>query len=220
MTTIVGIQGDGFAVVGADNRISTFDNSGNAYQVNTLGTGSSKIAANGKYLLGAAGDMRAINILHHVFSPPVPPPGLKGKKLDAFITAKFIPALIACFDSCGYSMPDSKEDKDHISQHNSSVLVVVNGTIYIVEDDYSWVSDTNGLYAAGTGAPYALGALSVLVGGKKLAPSQARTIVLKVLSIAGKYDPYTGAPFQAYVQEEHLPEKKAVAPKPVVRKKK
>ena len=72
MTTIVAIQGAGYAVIGTDSRISSFDESGMAYQITTLGTGTSKIASNGRYLLGAAGDVRAINILHHAFSPPAP----------------------------------------------------------------------------------------------------------------------------------------------------
>jgi 20S proteasome alpha/beta subunit len=48
MTTIIGIQGDGYSVVVADTRISSFDESGSAYQISTLGTGSTKMAANGK----------------------------------------------------------------------------------------------------------------------------------------------------------------------------
>ena len=93
MTTIVGVQGDGFAVICVDSRISTMFAGGLA-QVGTLKEGSSKVSTNGKYLLGAAGDVRAINILHHVFQPPTPPPNLKGKKLDQFFTAKFIPCLL------------------------------------------------------------------------------------------------------------------------------
>ena len=99
MTTILGIQGETFALICVDSRISSFDSSGSAYQVNTLKEGSGKVAVNGKYLLGAAGDVRAINILHHVFQPPIPAVNLKGKKLDQFFTAKFIPSLRQCFEN-------------------------------------------------------------------------------------------------------------------------
>ena len=201
MTTIVGIQGDGYAVVGCDTRISSFDDSGFAYQISTLGASSSKIAQNGKYLLGAAGDMRAINILHHVFQPPTPTPGLRGKKLDSFITVKFIPSLRACFESQGYSAPDGKDNKDHIAEQGSSIVVVVNATIYIVDSDYSWVSENHSMYSTGTGSAYALGALNTLMGGKKLTSAQARTTCLKALNTAAKFDPYTGSPFQTFMQE-------------------
>jgi ATP-dependent protease HslVU (ClpYQ) peptidase subunit len=200
MTTLVAVQGDGFVVVGCDTRISYTDESGVPYQIMSMGSGTSKVALNGKYLLGAAGDMRAINILHHVFQPPVPPPNTKGKKLDAFIANKFIPALRSCFDSQGYSLPDGKEDKEHIAQHSSSVLVVVNKHIYIIDGDYSWTTDATGLYATGSGSMYALGALSVLIGTKKPQQSQTKTAVLKALQIASKFDPFTGAPFNTFIQ--------------------
>jgi 20S proteasome alpha/beta subunit len=52
MTTIVGIQGDNFALVCSDSRISDVDDSGHVSQVMTLREGNSKIAVNGKYLFG------------------------------------------------------------------------------------------------------------------------------------------------------------------------
>jgi hypothetical protein len=201
MTTIVGIQGENYALVCVDSRISSFDSSGSLYQINTLKEGASKVAVNGKYLLGAAGDVRAINILHHVFQPPVPPPNTKGKKLDQFFTAKFIPALRECFEQQGYAMPDI-EDKQHIAEQSSTILVVIQGNIYVVDGDYSWTSDASGLYALGSGSSYALGALQALHVTSKSTPLQAKKIALKALNIAAKFDPHTGSPFHTFVQEQ------------------
>ena len=200
MTTIAAIQGDNYVVVGADTRISSYDSAGSPYQISTLGNGQSKISLNKKYLLGAAGDVRAINILHHVFQPPAVQANLRGKKLDQFITSKFIPALRVCFEQQGYSMPDEKSGKEQ-AQQGSSIVVVVNATIYVIENDYSWTSEAGGLYAVGSGSSYALGALHALTYGKKLSPAQARRLVLKSLQIAAKYDSSTGSPFHAYTQE-------------------
>lgn len=200
MTTILGIQAEAFALICVDSRISSFDGSGSAYQVNTLKEGSGKVAVNGKYLLGAAGDVRAINILHHVFQPPIPAVNLKGKKLDQFFTAKFIPSLRQCFENEGYAIPD-KEDKEHMAEQASQILVVIHGSIYVVDGDYSWTSDSSGLYALGTGSSYALGALQALQGPSIATPQQAKKIALKAMTIAAKYDPYTGAPFHTFVQE-------------------
>ncbi len=207
MTTLVGIQGDGYAVVGADTQITSFDNSGNPYQISNLASGSAKIATNGKYILGAAGDMRAINLLHHAFAPPAPPQEARGKKLDSFITAKFIPALTECFDTYGYSVPDGKDNKDHSSEQNSTIIVVVNATIYLIENDYSWTSEASGMYAAGSGAPYALGALSVLSPKKGMNLQQAKAALLKALWTAAKLDPNTGSPFHTLSQETGTTEK-------------
>jgi ATP-dependent protease HslVU (ClpYQ) peptidase subunit len=199
MTTIAAIQGKSYAVICTDSRISSFDETGMAYQVTTLGTGSSKVAQNGRYLLGAAGDVRAINILHHAFQPPAPTFTSSGARLDHFITQKFIPALRDCFETTGYAMPDNDE-KSHIAEHSSTILVVVNGTIYIIDGDYSWTSDKTGIYAIGTGSSYALGALYTITGGKEIPLTKAKTAVNKALTIASKFDPYTGSPFQTFVQ--------------------
>jgi len=202
MTTIVAIQGENFAVVCSDSRISDAEESGNITQINTLREGSSKVAVNGKYLLGAAGDLRAINILHHAFNPPTPT-NLKSKKLDEFITVKFIPSLRECFESQGYAVPENHEDKRHIAEQDSTIIVAVNGTIYVVDGDYSWYSDAHGLHVLGTGAAYALGALQAMLGNKKIkSPYQAKTMALKALAIAARNDPHTGAPFHTYVQEQ------------------
>jgi ATP-dependent protease HslVU (ClpYQ) peptidase subunit len=200
MTTIVGYQGEDFAVISVDTRITSFDDHGSIYQVSSLGAGSTKVAPNGKYLLGAAGDLRAINILHHVFQPPSPIPSAKGKKLDSFMTQKFIPALIDCFDANGYSPPE-RDSSEHRAEQGSTIVAVINATIYIIENDYAWLSEASGLYATGSGSAYALGALQAITGGKKtLTSMQAKKACLKALSIATKYDVHTGAPFQTFVQ--------------------
>jgi hypothetical protein len=203
MTTIIGIQGPDYALVCSDSRISTMDDGGFASQITTLGTNSAKIAENNKYLLGAAGDMRAINILHHAFVPPSLPVATNGKKLDNFITTKFVPALRDCFEKQGYATSPESESATHMAQHESTILVVVSGTIYVVDGDYSWTSDINGRYAMGTGSSYALGALQVLCSSKIMTVAQAKKNALKAIAVASKYDPYTGAPFHCYVQERY-----------------
>ena len=200
MTTIVAIQGDNYSLVCSDSRISSMDEGGFASQITTLKEGHGKVSYNGKYLLGAAGDMRAINILHHVFQPPALPSNLKGKKLDQFITSKFIPALRSCFEQQGYALPE-RDSSNHMAEQGSTILVSINGYIYIVDGDYSWTSDAYGIYALGTGSAYALGALQVLMPKRKLTPTQAKTLALKAINTAAKYDPYTGSPFHCYVQE-------------------
>jgi ATP-dependent protease HslVU (ClpYQ) peptidase subunit len=202
MTTIIGVQGDGFSIICTDSRISTIDDGGFASQITTLGKNSSKVAVNGKYLLGAAGDVRAINILHHVFQPPPPNPGLTGSKLDQFFTSKFIPSLRATFEVQGYAAPE-RDESSHIAEQGSTVICSVHGSIYVVDGDYSWTSDVSGLYALGTGSSYALGAMSVLFPKKKsLNIPQAKTLCLKAIAVSAKFDPYTGPPYYCYVQEE------------------
>jgi ATP-dependent protease HslVU (ClpYQ) peptidase subunit len=200
MTTILAYQGNDFAVVGTDSRISSFDDGGMVYQITTLGSGAAKVAENGEYLIGVAGDVRAINIVHHAFSPPVASRTVKDKKLDIFMTKSFVPSLRSCFEEQGYATPE-KEGQQHRAEQASSVLVAIHGTVYVIESDYGWTSDQSGMYAIGTGSAYALGALEALVGRRVLSVEQAKSFVTKALGIAAKFDPFTGGPFKTFLQE-------------------
>jgi ATP-dependent protease HslVU (ClpYQ) peptidase subunit len=196
MTTIVAVQGKNFSVVSTDSRIADVDSDGNIFQVSTLRDGASKVSQNGKYLFGAAGDLRAINLLNHAFKPPVIPSNMRGKNLDNFFTNKFIPALRRCFEMNGYSTPD----RPQAAEHGSVIMVSAVGNIYIVDHDYSWFSDSSGLYAIGTGAPYALGVLHALRPEGEITIDQAKELSITALTMASKFDPYTGPPYNSFVQ--------------------
>lgn len=208
MTTIAAIQGDGYAVVATDSRISEFYSEGSS-QVGTLNSSNGKVANNGKYILGAAGDLRAINLLHHAFSPPACPPNIKGKKLDRFITTKFIPALRLCFEEQGYATPD-KDSKMHIAEHDSQIICIINCSIYIIDGDYSWYTNNTGLYSIGSGSSYAIGALTVITSNGRNNVQTAKKAVTKAIGVAARFDPHTGGPYTTYTQESAPSEPKSV----------
>ena len=198
MTTVIGIQGDGYCLLAADTRITTTDTNGNPYQINTLKAETSKIAVNGKYLIGTAGDLRAINLLTHTLNPPVCPPNLKGKKLDEFITNKLIPTIKEMFEKNGYTTNETATPTK--AEHDSELLIAVNQTLYHIDGDYSWFTDQTGIYTIGTGAPYALGALHNMPTPKN--PAQAKKHALKALATASRYDPNTGNPYHTHIQQK------------------
>lgn len=190
MTTVVAIQGDTFAVIACDSRLSAYDGSGIPYLVTTAGVDTSKVALVGKYLIGAAGDVRAINILHYAFTPPTPKANVKGKALNQFITTNFIPALRQCFEAHGYS-----KESD-----NTEILIAINGFIYNIDSDFSWATSTSNTYAIGTGSTYALGALQTMSTRNIPTAQIAKRNALKALRVAAKFDPFTGEPFITYCQ--------------------
>lgn len=194
MTTIVAVQGAHWAVVGFDSRVT--EEGGRAY---TLGRGSAKVMKNGQYLLGAAGDVRAINILAYAFDPPKAL-DLVGIRLDKFMTSKFVPALRGCFEDHGYAAKETKEQ----AQHGSVVLVIVNGSIYEIGEDYAWVRDTTGIYSFGSGGDYALGAMYATHGDtiSELNLNQVQKLVRDSLHIAAKLDPGSGPPFHVMNQSK------------------
>jgi ATP-dependent protease HslVU (ClpYQ) peptidase subunit len=187
MTTIAAIQGDGWAVVGFDSQI-TEDS-----RIFLLPSAAGKVAQNGPYILGAAGDLRAINLLHHTFRPPAPAPTERGLKLDKFISTKFVPALKSCFDEAQYGEKGS---------HESSIIAVVNGTVYEIGADYDWCHDQRGIYAVGTGSSYALGSLYESNDGRKRRTlTAARANLRSALTIASLLDINTGGTIHISTQK-------------------
>lgn len=199
MTTVIGIKGSDFALLAADSRLTSLNDEGLAVSIQTAGASHPKVATVGNYLIGTAGDVRAINIISYVFHPPQPPPSLTGRRLDEFFTAKFIPSLKECFDAQGYSMP-VRDSSSHLAEQSSDLLVAINQNIYQVENDYAWTSDVSGFHAIGSGSDFAIGALSVLCSDMPKTSVQAKGIALKALAVAAKHDPHTGFPYQAFVQ--------------------
>lgn len=202
MTTIIGIQGDGYALLCADSRISSVDDDGFVSRIYTMANGVSKVSQLGNILVGVAGDIRAINLVSHSFQAPQPAPTLRGRKLDEFITNKFIPALRECFDSNGYS-PPPRESSQHLAEHGSEMLVVVNQVIYQIDNDYAWCLDSSGIYSIGTGEQYALGALSALLPVGQCSMALAKKHITRAMAITSKYDPHTGNPYVVYSQDEN-----------------
>jgi 20S proteasome alpha/beta subunit len=200
MTTIIGIQGEDYAVLCADSRISMVDADGNASLSITIASTQSKICQLGRYMIGVAGDLRAINILQYGFSPPEPALNLRGNKLDTFITTKFIQALRIYLDSQGYSTTADRDGRAQQIQQGSQFIVAINATIYQIDNDYAWCTDISGMFSIGSGSTYALGALQAL-HKPQLSLPQAKKLALKALAVAAKYDPYTGSPYNTVVQE-------------------
>lgn len=188
MTTIAAVQGENWAVVGYDSRV-TEDNQ----KIYSLPKDNSKLVKNGNYLLGVAGDMRAINLMAYVFKPPAIAPSVYGAKLDKFMSAVFIPELKKCFEDASYS-----KDGDQDSQ----LMVVVNGTIYEIGNDYAWAHDDSGIYAIGTGGDYAMGALLATLETRKRTLGTAKALVRQAITISSKLDPSTAPPI--YIQVQHF----------------
>jgi ATP-dependent protease HslVU (ClpYQ) peptidase subunit len=192
MTTLVAIQGPRWVVVGADSRVT--EEYGRTY---TLAKAGSKVTKNRKYLLGAAGDVRAINLLAYAFTPP-DAQSYVDSKLDRFITRDFVPALRACFEKNGYG--EVRNSETGSAEAGSEILVVVNGAAYTIGQDYSWARDSTGLYGLGSGGDFAVGALHAMLPDGTDDIEQAREAAKKALHVAARLDSGTGQPFSYFTQ--------------------
>ncbi len=182
MTTIVGIQGNGWSVVAGDSR---------AYadrHYNLVGSG--KIGTVDGMVIATCGDMRGANLLLSGFKTPT----INTSDLDRWVTLTLIPAISECFEKNGY---ERKEDAYRSSE--TQFLISVKGKIYEIGENYDWVRDSGGLYGLGTGGQFALGYLAAQeIGSLADAIKYAELAVLT----AGRYDPYTSAPVTVLTQKQ------------------
>lgn len=182
MTTIVGVQGNGWAVIGADSRASE------GTRAYTMAPSQGKLVRRGRYVFASAGDVRAINVIAHVLRPPSPPAST-GRKLDAFVSSRLVPCIRETFAAAGHGST---------SDSAFTVVVAVNAVIYTVGDDFAWIRDASGIYAHGTGGDLALGSLSS--EGEIATVKQARRAALRALDVAAKHDVYTAGPMVVRAQ--------------------
>lgn len=184
MTTIAAIQGNGFAVLGYDSRIS-----GDGGRLYVLPKNLPKVVKNGSYLLGAAGDLRAINLFTTI-TLPEPADKMNITELDKFVANQIVPTIKNWFEENSYG----KE-----GEQQSELIVCVRGVVYELSQNYDCTRDANGIYGIGSGSAYAVGALHATVD-KNFTVDEAKDCMKEALRIAMKLDSGTGLPTYVVVQ--------------------
>lgn len=181
MTTIIGVQYDGFCELVADSLVS--NDSGRTW----IHPDMTKINRRGVFLIAGAGEVAACDIAQHIWDPPVP--NEKDKRdLYHFMITKVIPSLRDSFKSNGYIL-DKSDDEETTSRFQ--FIVAVNGELFDIGDDLSVMRSADGFYAIGSGADIALGALH--------AGAEAQEAV----EIACKISAYSSLPLQVEIQHSY-----------------
>lgn len=186
MTTLVGIQGDGWCVLGSESRASL--DSGRLIEA-----ASPKIVENNGILIAGAGGGRGSNLIHYGWKPARP---RANQDLDEWMTTQFIPQMRHLFVDSGYDMKEEGE----FASHDSEFLIAVNGILYTIFEDYSWEREQRLFYVGGSGGDYALGALEALNFRKCTDPKAAEKIVRKSIEVAKKLDVYSGGAVRTFIQ--------------------
>jgi ATP-dependent protease HslVU (ClpYQ) peptidase subunit len=177
MTTLAAIEGDGWAVLAADSQSSD----GDGFAIN-IPTG--KMFKNNELIIAGAGQVRGINLLEHGWEAPA----VKLKNLDRYVTSILVPSIRKCFSAADY---EYKRDGESVENDNVWI-VCIQGRVYRIESDYSWERNSDGIYVAGSGERFALGALEALDAGKVTTQAQAKNFLRRAIRIAAKYDAYSG----------------------------
>lgn len=175
MTTIIGVEYGNRCVVLGDSRIV---GDSKIYSHPDM----VKVITNGNYLVGVAGDVRALQVVLHTWKPPA---FLAKDRTNVFqfMVNKVAPSLKQLLTDVG--LLDSKSpDKDF----EINIIVGLNGSLFEIDSDFAVSRNSDGYYAIGTGGDFALGALYAGV-----TPEQAA-------DIAATNDSKTAGPFTTETQ--------------------
>jgi len=170
MTTIIGIEYANRCVVLGDSRVV---GDSKIYSHPDM----VKVVTNGNFIVGAAGDVRALQVILHAWKPPVAVAKDKDN-LFQFMIGKVVPSLKQLLTD--HNLLDTKSSDKEFELY---VLIAFNGNIFEIDSDFAVSRSESGYYGIGTGGDYALGALYA-----GATPEQAA-------SIAALNDSKTSEPF-------------------------
>ena len=179
MTTIIGLQYDTNCFIVADSR--TTDDSGYIYSHQDV----KKIAELGSFLVAGSGEVLPCDIAQHIWQPPVP---TKKDRQDLyhFMIATAMPSLRKCLSSNGYNFDEPR------TESRFQFLIAVCGEIFDVDQELSVSRNEEGIYAVGSGAAYAIGAI------------HAGADAYEAMEIAAKVTAFTAGPYYSKIQTKHI----------------
>jgi len=173
MTTIVGVEDFNGSVIVAD-AITTSDN--RPYSSFRM----AKIVQREQTLIAAAGSVHACDLVQYLWLPPY----WDGvTDIPSFTRSMIVPSLKQFLSAADWQ-PDAEKDDILV------LLIAVAGALVQINEDYSVLHRADGLYAIGSGAAYAIGAL------------EAGATPTEAVEIASRNDVMTGLPTQTIKQEK------------------
>lgn len=179
MTTIIGIEYESHSLIVADSQ--TTDDSGFIYSHPEV----KKIAERGSFLIAGSGEVLPCDVAQHIWEPPTVT--VKDRKdIYHFMITKAMPSLRRCLIENGYNFDESK------NEIRFQFLMSVCGEIFDIDHELCVNKTKNNIYAVGSGASYALGAL------------HAGVDAYEAMEIAAKLTAFTAAPYISKTQFKHI----------------
>lgn len=178
MTTIIGVQHEDKCVIVSDSRIAA---GGKVYTHPEM----VKVVERGSYIIGGAGNYRALQVVLHGWQPPLVTAKAK-INLYEFVINKVIPTLKTTLTEAGVDFNKTSDDDDDKFELN--LLIGINGTIFEIDSDFAVGMNSTGFYGIGSGGDFAVGAL------------HAGTTMLDAMRIAALNNNETSEPFHIFEQ--------------------
>jgi 20S proteasome alpha/beta subunit len=186
MTTLAGIAGKGWCVIGAESKAS--DDSGSFVMMPTP-----KVFINNGVLIAGCGSVRGLNVMEYDFDSPTLDEDIR---VESYLTRQFIPTMRKTYIEAGLEM---KEYGDVATMENG-LLIGIAGRLFSIGSDYSWDQSAKGLYSYGSGGPYAMGAMTSHNAHKCKTPEDAVEIITIAIKAAIECDVYSGGKVSTFVQ--------------------
>ncbi len=179
MTTIIGLEHKDRCFIVADSQ--TTDADGKIYSHPEV----KKISENGMFLIAGSGETLPCDIAQHIWEPPTPTKQDR-ENLYRFMIVKAMPSLRRCMTDNGYNFDE------HTKETRLQFIMAVGGEIFDVDQELSISKSADGVYAAGSGAPYALGAI------------YAGADAYQAMEIASKLTAFTAGPYVSKEQPKKI----------------
>lgn len=179
MTTIIGLEYDDHCFLVADSRTTASD--GYIYTHANV----EKISERGDFLIAGSGEVTPCDVLQHIWEPPTITKQDK-KDLFHFMISKVIPSIRKCLIDNGHNFDEPK------TEQRFQFLIAVCGEIFDVDDSLGVSKSTSGVYGAGSGAPYAIGAI------------HAGADAYEAMEIAAELTAFTAGPYKSKTQFKHI----------------
>ena len=179
MTTVIGLESNESCIIAADSQTTTSD--GMPWQHSDL----SKIVNRDGYLIAGSGTNQSCDIVLNIWQPPPRPPK---QPWYLFGITRLVPSLRICHASNGFE--PTPEDE-------WSLMIASRGELLTIESDYSVLRSKSGIYGLGSGSPYAMGALAVL-----LASNIGEGSVKRSVEIASMFDVFTSSQVSIMIQSK------------------
>jgi ATP-dependent protease HslVU (ClpYQ) peptidase subunit len=126
MTTIIGVQNADGCVIASDSRVAE---GGKVYTHPEM----VKAVQRGSYIIGGAGDYRALQVVLHGWTPPLVTAKAK-TNLYEFVINKVAPSLKTTLTEAGIDFGKSTDGDD---KFELSLLIGINGTIFEIDSDFA-----------------------------------------------------------------------------------
>lgn len=180
MTTIVGIQGDGWSVMAADSQITEDNN-------RIISSATPKIIRFKDIMIGLRGDARPGDIIAYGWKPPK----ITGE-IQTWVVSKMIPSMIRALDVAEYDWKHKESD--------FNFLISVKGELFDVGSDFSISRSDEEFYATGSGSGIAMGYIYAKLS-EDADIIEAQRVAEASIQAASQFDINTGGPIQVEVYE-------------------